>query len=274
MIWGTVSSFKKQLTYENLTPQTTSLSTQPTQTPTITLPAIEGISCIPQENERTIARVVRVVDGDTIVANINGIDYKIRYIGMNSPESGASYGLDATNYNKSIVEDKIVILIKDKSETDRYDRLLRFVIVDNTFVNLQMVKAGWSTSGSWPPDTSCDETFYSGEQTAKMNQTGIWNNIAPSTPKLLNITPMSSIEPSQTVEAASPNASSQTCPNGCNYSSNNCEIKGNINSSGEKIFHIPGSGSYEKTVISPEKGELWFCTEGDAIANGWRIPLN
>ncbi|WP_448562531.1 sunset domain-containing protein [Trichothermofontia sp.] len=50
-----------------------------------------------------------------------------------------------------------------------------------------------------------------------------------------------------------------------------CMIKGNISvASGEKLYHLPGMEDYESTVIDPMKGEKWFCTESEAIANGWR----
>lgn len=49
-----------------------------------------------------------------------------------------------------------------------------------------------------------------------------------------------------------------------------CEIKGNISSSGERIYHMPGQRFYDKTVISESAGEKWFCTEDEAIAAGWR----
>lgn len=62
-----------------------------------------------------------------------------------------------------------------------------------------------------------------------------------------------------------------TCPNGCTELLPGCEIKGNISvSSGNKIYHLPGQQYYSVTVISPEYGERWFCTEEEAIANGWR----
>ena len=49
-----------------------------------------------------------------------------------------------------------------------------------------------------------------------------------------------------------------------------CVIKGNISiSSGNKIYHLPGMEDYESTVIDPSKGEKWFCTESEAIAEGW-----
>lgn len=50
----------------------------------------------------------------------------------------------------------------------------------------------------------------------------------------------------------------------------NCEIKGNISqNSGRKYYHIPGMQDYESTVIRPEYGEKWFCTEQEAISQGW-----
>lgn len=50
-----------------------------------------------------------------------------------------------------------------------------------------------------------------------------------------------------------------------------CKIKGNISKSSErKFYHVPGAEDYELTVIDPMKGEKWFCTESEALANGWR----
>lgn len=50
-----------------------------------------------------------------------------------------------------------------------------------------------------------------------------------------------------------------------------CPIKGNISfSSGKRYYHLPGMRDYDITIISPEKGERWFCSEKEAIASGWR----
>jgi hypothetical protein len=50
-----------------------------------------------------------------------------------------------------------------------------------------------------------------------------------------------------------------------------CNIKGNISwNNSQKLYHLPGMKDYEITKISPEKGERWFCTEAEAIANGWK----
>jgi micrococcal nuclease len=61
------------------------------------------------------------------------------------------------------------------------------------------------------------------------------------------------------------------CPQGCASPRSGCDIKGNISlRKGERIYHLPGQRYYGKTVISPEKGERWFCTEEEAEENGWR----
>jgi hypothetical protein len=51
-----------------------------------------------------------------------------------------------------------------------------------------------------------------------------------------------------------------------------CAIKGNINSKGERIFHVPGDPNYADTRIQEDEGERWFCTESEARAAGWRAP--
>ncbi len=49
-----------------------------------------------------------------------------------------------------------------------------------------------------------------------------------------------------------------------------CNIKGNINTRGEKIYHVPGQKYYDETRISASHGERWFCSEQEARAAGWR----
>lgn len=49
-----------------------------------------------------------------------------------------------------------------------------------------------------------------------------------------------------------------------------CNIKGNVNTRGEKIYHVPGQAYYDETVIQASHGERWFCSEAEARAAGWR----
>ena len=50
-----------------------------------------------------------------------------------------------------------------------------------------------------------------------------------------------------------------------------CDIKGNISlNTGERIYHVPSQEHYAETIITPSKGERWFCSEEAASAAGWR----
>lgn len=61
------------------------------------------------------------------------------------------------------------------------------------------------------------------------------------------------------------------CPEGCEERLAGCDIKGNTSyRTGERIYHLPGQQFYGRTVIDPGQGERWFCTEEEAVANGWR----
>ena len=49
-----------------------------------------------------------------------------------------------------------------------------------------------------------------------------------------------------------------------------CNIKGNVSTKGERIYHVPGQKYYDDTVIQSSHGERWFCSEEEARAAGWR----
>jgi len=50
-----------------------------------------------------------------------------------------------------------------------------------------------------------------------------------------------------------------------------CNSKGNISiNSGARIYHMPGQNRYAETIITPSKGERWFCSEDEARSAGWR----
>jgi hypothetical protein len=78
------------------------------------------------------------------------------------------------------------------------------------------------------------------------------------------------METPQNVEPTAVQQNLSSCPQGCSEPQPGCMIKGNINSEGVKIYHSPGQDYYDKTKISPEKDERWFCTSAEAESNGWR----
>lgn len=156
------------------TPTLTPTPTQ-TQTATITLQAIINGECLPTNTKREVGVVKSVIDGDTIAVEINGTDYVVRYIGIDSPEATSDVlASQATQKNEDLVLGKTVTLIMDASEVDRYERLLRYVVVDGVFVNETMVRLGMATAVSYPPDTACASTFREAQGVAEMGLLGMW----------------------------------------------------------------------------------------------------
>ena len=62
----------------------------------------------------------------------------------------------------------------------------------------------------------------------------------------------------------------QTSGPGRDSPSKDCQIKGNVSSKGEKIYHMPGGRYFAGVKIEPEKGEAFYCSESDAQAAGFR----
>lgn len=131
-----------------------------------------------QENvPEEVFKVTRVVDGDTIQLE-NG--QKVRYIGIDTPETVdprkpvQCFGKEASDKNKELVEGQEVRLVKDTSETDKYDRLLRYVYVGDTFVNDYLVRNGYAHSSSYPPDIKNQDQLRLAEQEARENKRGLW----------------------------------------------------------------------------------------------------
>ena len=120
-------------------------------------------------SEKTV--VTRVIDGDTI--EIRGGD-RVRYIGIDTPEIGEPYYLEATNKNRELVEGKRVRLVKDVSEEDQYGRLLCYIYVDDLFVNAELVRLGYARAYRYPPDTYYAELFSQLELEAKQAGRGLW----------------------------------------------------------------------------------------------------
>lgn len=128
--------------------------------------------------------VLRVMDGDTIeIQNASGAAKKLRYIGINTPEtvdprrSPQCFGQQASARNKELVANKEVYLEKDVSEVDRYGRLLRYIYLDEVgsiSVNEQLILEGFAVASKYPPDVKYQEKFAKAEVEARANQKGLW----------------------------------------------------------------------------------------------------
>ena len=114
--------------------------------------------------------VVEVIDGDTIILE-NG--YKIRLIGINTPEKGYVYYIEAKERVKSLILFQNVRLESDMEDRDDYNRLLRYVFVDDIFVNLWLVEEGYAhvfrESG-----LKYENQLKEAETSARLQELGIW----------------------------------------------------------------------------------------------------
>ncbi len=117
-------------------------------------------------------KVVDIIDGDTIDVRISGEVYRVRYIGVNTPERDDDCYAEATNANADLVEGQTVTLERDVSDTDQYGRLLRYVYVGDTFVNAALVADGYAEARRYAPDTAYFSYFQELEDEARAANIG------------------------------------------------------------------------------------------------------
>ena len=135
-----------------------------------------------------LGTVVGVTDGDTIKVDVEGAVYDVRYIGVSTPEINGQVewlGPEASTANANLVAGKRVLLEKDVSETDQYGRLLRHVWVEDgsgwLLVNLELVRLGFATVTTFPPDVKyIDELYVPAQAGAQTAVVGLW--APPPTP--------------------------------------------------------------------------------------------
>jgi micrococcal nuclease len=129
------------------------------------------------------ARVVSVVDGDTIRVDRGNGSEAVRYIGIDTPETDPGIGVEplgeeATAANAALVRGREVVLERDVSETDRFGRLLRYVWVldgaDWTLVNLELLERGMAQVSTFPPDVRHADRFLVAQRRAMSAGIGLW----------------------------------------------------------------------------------------------------
>jgi endonuclease YncB( thermonuclease family) len=152
----------------------------PTPSATMRPTAVPAPSATPAAG--IMAQVTHIVDGDTIDVEIDGQTYRVRYIGMDTPERGMPYYAEATQANAGLVAGGQVRLEKDVSETDRYERLLRYVYVGDTMVNAELVRQGYAQAATFPPDVKYEARFRALQQEAQAAGRGLWAGAERPTP--------------------------------------------------------------------------------------------
>lgn len=145
---------------------------------------ISGIIFFLQSQKKPTLETVsvsRVIDGDTVELSDGR---RLRYIGIDTPEivhptkPVECFGNEAKVANQKLVESKTIRLVKDISNTDKYGRLLRYVYVDNIFVNDYLVRQGFAHASTYPPDVVFSKQFLEAEREAREDNRGLWDSCA------------------------------------------------------------------------------------------------
>lgn len=125
--------------------------------------------------------VIKIFDGDTIEVKCNDGIYKVRLIGIDTPETHKPntpvqcYGEEATEFAERIFSHKLVKLEKDIKDKDVYDRLLRYVWIGDLMINEIIAKQGYAYILTIPPNVKYTEVFKKATAQARENNLGLWN---------------------------------------------------------------------------------------------------
>jgi len=223
------------------------------------------VGCGPQAAEIT-GRVTRFIDGDSFEI---GND-EVRLFGIDAPEgrqdcrrNGQTWrcGDDARAKLRSLVEG--ATLRCTARDMDEYGRSVSVCKNGNVDINAEMVRSGMAVAYRRYSNDYVDE-----ENEAKNAKRGLWAG------EFTNPSEYRRENRGETPRPSQQSPASRSAPGGgttaTQSSSSGCRIKGNINTRGERIYHVPGSDSYDITVIDERAGERWFCSEAEARAAGWR----
>lgn len=175
-------------------------------------------------------RAMRVIDGDTFETEERQL---IRLTGIDAPELSNCDGKEAKEALEKLVMNKnlyIKVIYRDSNM-----RLISHVYNIKGSVSEQMLKSGMAyNSGNGVSDPALGKAA----DKARGEKLGIYGS---------------------------------KCTQETNPDSKTCVIKGNIRDLGgdDKIYHFPGCGQYNTTIVELYKGDQWFCTESEAKNAGF-----
>jgi endonuclease YncB( thermonuclease family) len=233
-----------------------------------------------QDDLVLVGVVTKIVDGDTIDVELDSGPIRVRFDSVDAPERAQPWGKEATAALSRRVSGKEVELAV--SEQDRYERLVATVYVHGESVNAWLVQQGHAWA--YRQYTS-NKDYCAWEDAARAARRGLWGNPskveAPWDHRAIKRRRIESARDysDESVDAciaalgkrATAGATSPAAPMSDESPWDDCDIKGNIGDAG-KIYHLPGTSSYQRTKIDESKGERWFCTEEEAKSFGWRAP--
>ena len=149
----------------------------------IPMPDSTGLSPVaatPSTTTLRTAAVVDVISGDTILVDYEGVLFKVKYIGIDTPAANhpvrgdEPHGKEALKRNRQLVQGKYVHLEADLSQTDALGRFLRYVYVDGVIVNMVLLREGHGKLTTLLPDVTHTEELEKAQQEALLARRGIW----------------------------------------------------------------------------------------------------
>lgn len=135
-----------------------------------------------QQGQPGLYNIASFEDGDTVVVDMNGIKERVRFIGVDTPEtqdprtSVQCFGKAASEFTAALIGSNPVRLEADPANTnrDRYNRLLRYVYLpDGRLVNAEIIRQGYGFAYTLFPFTKMEE-FREYERQARQNSLGLW----------------------------------------------------------------------------------------------------
>ena len=192
-------------------------------------------------------KIARVKDGDTVVTASGEV---VRLIGVDAPELGECFSLEARQALVGLVADREVYFTSDEEATDQYGRLLRYMFVrsrdvqaGDIHVNKELIRLGYADAMSIAPNVQYRNAFARAAKDAQTLTRGGWG--ACDTPRWHK----------KSQDNQPPNST--------------CTIKGNISADGVKRYSHEHCRSYQQITIDPAQGEAWFCGIAEARAAGY-----
>ncbi len=139
------------------------------------------LSCSQVQNDSYL-KVLEVIDGDTVKLSNGKL---LRYIGIDTPEvnikkdnrfqySPQPYSLEAKEYNRHLVEGKVVKVEFDLNKYDKYGRLLGYCFVEDIFVNAKLIEEGYAVLYTYPPNVKYADLFVNLQNQARDKKKGLW----------------------------------------------------------------------------------------------------
>ena len=127
----------------------------------------------PTKGKTVSVSVNRVLDGDTIDVMLEGKPARVRYVGIDTPETSQEYGSDATKENQNLVG-RSVELEYDIIKEDRYGRILTYVWTGDRLINEELVKKGLAVVATFPPNVKYQKVYIAAQEKARLERNGFW----------------------------------------------------------------------------------------------------